>query len=743
MYVNNRDTNNNKLSIRGDMLSVVKLMTKTKFESNEELVVYENKDYKPYIRSIDNLLEFHSTKNLEDKYTFVNGTLHKDFDFLIKNEKKKIPSEEIMQIFEDAESENVKNDKVVDTKSAGYKDILYRNANKRDLIIKTTDDKSKIVAVKKERLIVNGEKLVDKDDTQVIFTLNDDYYNYYIKDGGIVIPFVNNARLNSEVPNEIYKTVADNIIKNGNFNDSLWQDKVGDCHHYDDGPVLSMKKILGVGENNYVLQLEATKHIACTSQKNIPVESNKEYLVKFDYKPMNAKQAGFYLGFKNSGEENYQSYSERLATPDYTRGEWQHYAKIIRIPQGTTDLSFYLYAYESDGEENNVVQYDNVSVQPVELIQTINPEEKKSFVKVDLPKANNGEYKFEYKDEQHNFANKIPNPSFEDGLWAKKVGDCNHYDDNPVLGMKQITTVESQKSKVESRENKYALQFEAIRHTACLSQKGIPVKGKTEYLFEFDYQGEKAKQAGYYIAFNDSNKTVISEKVPIIEKDWQTFHKRFTTPADATSMSLYIYGYSKDEKTKVITRYDNIKLIELPNIGNRYYLVSEPGVKTAKPKSVNFDLINPTKKLVHIKGATKPFYLTMSESYHDKWQAELNNNKVQGFFKSWVPFVKPDVIGNDKHFKYMTFLNGWYIDPVELCQVAQPKVGQSSIEKSVKSGCIKNDDGGYDIEMVIEFVPQRWFYLGLLISGTTFVSLISYLIWDFLKRRRRKSHGNF
>jgi len=118
----------------------------------------------------------------------------------------------------------------------------------------------------------------------------------------------------------------------------------------------------------------------------------------------------------------------------------------------------------------------------------------------------------------------------------------------------------------------------------------------------------------------------------------------------------------------------------------------------------------------------------MSESYHDKWQAQLNNNKVNGFFKSWVPFVKPDIIADEQHFKYMTFLNGWYIDSAKLCQ---------SNDGGIKNGCTKNDDGSYDIEMVIEFTPQRWFYLGLLISGTTFISLISYLVYDFIKRRRK------
>jgi hypothetical protein len=161
--------------------------------------------------------------------------------------------------------------------------------------------------------------------------------------------------------------------------------------------------------------------------------------------------------------------------------------------------------------------------------------------------------------------------------------------------------------------------------------------------------------------------------------------------------------------------------------------VSEPSVEIAKPKGVGFELINPTKKLVHITGASKPFYLTMSESYHDKWQLQLNNSKVQGFFKSWVPFAKPDAVGNDKHFKYMTFLNGWYVDPTELCASVQSDALDTL---GTQDGCTLNPDGSYDIEMVIEFTPQRYFYLGLLISGTTFIALISYLGYDWYRRKR-------
>jgi len=42
------------------------------------------------------------------------------------------------------------------------------------------------------------------------------------------------------------------------------------------------------------------------------------------------------------------------------------------------------------------------------------------------------------------------------------------------------------------------------------------------------------------------------------------------------------------------------------------------------------------------------------------------------------------------------------------------------------------------MEMVVEFFPQRWFYLGLLISGTTFAGCIGYLIFYAVQGRRNR-----
>ncbi len=49
----------------------------------------------------------------------------------------------------------------------------------------------------------------------------------------------------------------------------------------------------------------------------------------------------------------------------------------------------------------------------------------------------------------------------------------------------------------------------------------------------------------------------------------------------------------------------------------------------------------------------------------------------------------------------------------------------------------QNPDGSVDLELTLYFKPQSYFYLGLIISGTTLMACIGYLIWDFVKNRKK------
>ncbi|MCG2700432.1 carbohydrate binding domain-containing protein [Candidatus Parcubacteria bacterium] len=326
-----------------------------------------------------------------------------------------------------------------------------------------------------------------------------------------------------------------------------------------------------------------------------------------------------------------------------------------------------------------------------------------------------GENEITYQNKAYSFSNLMTNGSFESGAWRDKVEDCHNYDKNPIIAMSL--------NKEEKSDGEQSLQLEATRHTACNFIK-ITIKGGSNYLLSFDYQSPNAKLASYYVGFNDKNKTTISANIDIKDTKWHTFSKTISAPEGATTASIYIYAKPTDNKKNIINRYDNVKLIQVPKLEDKYYLVSDPGTKLVEPKSVSFELINPTKKIVHIKGATTPFFLAMSESYHDQWQLELKNEKNTGFFGRWWPLMKPDKVGSEYHYQLNGFLNAWYVDTESLCQN--------------NSACAKNSDGSYDIEMVIEFWPQRWFYLGLIISGITLFGCLGYLGHGFYKRRKIK-----
>jgi hypothetical protein len=328
-----------------------------------------------------------------------------------------------------------------------------------------------------------------------------------------------------------------------------------------------------------------------------------------------------------------------------------------------------------------------------------------------------------YTDPGVSAINIISNGSFESGSWRETVGDCNSYDDKPVLAMSLNTQ--------EKTDGAQSLQLEATRHTACVSEM-VAVKGGGHYLLSFDYQSPNAKSASYYVGFNDADKMVVKEDLSIEGAEWQSFSKVLDIPAGATQLSFFIYANATDGQTNIINRYDNVSLIEIPDIVGAYYLVSEPNAKLQQPASTTFELISPTKKLVHIKGATTPFFLGMSESYHPQWQLELNNAKVQGRLSSWWPFAKPDRVPDEYHYQLDGFLNTWYVDTTQLCEVQK------------LAGCTKNPDRSYDIEMVIEFWPQRWFYLGLIVSGLTLAGCLGYLgfagVGHVRRRYRSRAH---
>ncbi len=76
-----------------------------------------------------------------------------------------------------------------------------------------------------------------------------------------------------------------------------------------------------------------------------------------------------------------------------------------------------------------------------------------------------------------------------------------------------------------------------------------------------------------------------------------------------------------------------------------------------------------------------------------------NDNLPSGrLFETW--FTK-SIENKITHLKANGYANAWIIDPENICK---------------ESNCIKNPTGSYDFEIIIEFWPQRLFYIGSIIT---------------------------
>jgi hypothetical protein len=161
-------------------------------------------------------------------------------------------------------------------------------------------------------------------------------------------------------------------------------------------------------------------------------------------------------------------------------------------------------------------------------------------------------------------------------------------------------------------------------------------------------------------------------------------------------------------------------------------LLAENLAEAIKTPQLEYKQINPTKYIVNVKGASESFPLIFSESFHPGWkiyiqpallgqgtgkfisennQGTIQNENLYGAKFYDLLFRKP--VSDDRHLLINGFANAWWIELKELEQ--QGKIN-------------KNIDGTHDFSVYIEFESQKYFYIGLLISGLTLLACLAYLL---------------
>jgi hypothetical protein len=680
----------------------------------KSLVVYENKDYEPHISSSTSLTSLHLTAdaNINAIYKFMTQQLGDSFNFVTRAAATAAyPKTTVDDLFQELTKQDIGKGAVSKTVITGQRPELYINTADQQVRYAISKDVITFYGTPRNDLALNGKLLGPVNPPTSILASRrlSPATQYYLDIGGVVTSISIKSSGQDlgtfTQPIALYAETGDNIVPDSSFEQGLWQKKVADCNDYDDDASMQMLQATGDATNgSHSLEFDVNLHTACTDSANIPVTSSS-YLLRLDYQVTGGQTASYEVIFNNPAHTETQQTMVGGTN-------WRTVASVIHVPNGATTFKIRLFGYpDYTLSHEAATNYDNVRMMPLaSLVALTNPAPHYSAV----PLASNATLKFVYpNDNTEQGKNILSDGAFQQGLWQKTVSDCDDYDDNPDIGMQLVHSPQGM-----------ALQLNAQRHNACTGKSNIPIAQNADYLLNFAYQSPNATQASYSAQFNNANHTSISGTIPIHDQQWHTLTKQIQTPIGATTMTLTVYADGSSGGTADnIDRYTDFSLQELPTVTNQYYLVEGSGVALQQPKHIAFKPEGATKNLVQVTGASTPFYLNMSETYNPLWRLELNNAQSQSFLGKLLPWVRVDAIPDSQHYALDDFENGWYVNPAALC-------------RDNPAGCTREPNGSYDIALVVEFTPQRWFYVGAAISGLTFVGSAGYLLCRHRTRRK-------
>ena len=678
----------------------------------KELVVYENSDLANYFSAETNQTVIPDYNKLDKYYAFQESALKLDsFNTASKEDipyGPKAPTIDTSDIFDDVQPNQIHANSIITNLQSDQrtqKSKLYANLSEANYYY--TFKNSSIQVLKKiENPYYLNDHQLGQNSSSVLGNVpvdNGKAYSFSIGDKLYPMSLSDQHERNMGATNldmRLYSESRNNLLPNGDFSKRLWAASVEDCNNYDSDPIINMstdKSALMKG--NPSLLLTTFRHIACTTSQTARVNPGKSYSLRFDYLIQGSQQAGYDLVFND--QKNTAIHKNII---NDSGGHGQNYYTKFVVPDGATTVRVRLQAFpDVNSDKVSEVYYDNVQIHSINQELILTPPHTSQYTIFNLPESTS---QLTVDSENLNLSNLVPNPSFEQGLWQQRVGDCNAYDDSSNLAMRLSSDASS---------GKQSLELDAKKHVACTDSAPIAVQENSHYLLSFDYQSDNTNRATYRLRFNDPARTAYGEDLKVKDKDWHNFSKTIVPPYDATSVIITVYSYSDESGSKLtLNRYDNFKLIQIPDIENRLFQVNAPLQHLLKPRSIDYSYTSkPTRKVLQVTGAKTGFFLKMSEAYQSDWRLEINNRK-SSWLNSWLPLERPDTIPASQHFNVNDFQNGWYVDVDNLCKQ--------------KGLCDKNRDGTYDIKLVAEFAPQKWFNIGLIISTLTLLGCLGTLV---------------
>jgi hypothetical protein len=221
----------------------------------------------------------------------------------------------------------------------------------------------------------------------------------------------------------------------------------------------------------------------------------------------------------------------------------------------------------------------------------------------------------------------------------------------------------------------------------------LPAQYGSTYQIQTDIKGQNAYQVHIKIAEYDRNKNIITAIYAVFVNDgtfaWthETFNYELANKTTEYIQIQVWHGHETDKPFPNIIWIDNVQIRGYITILNTTGLdLIFPDTTQNQPATIiSYEKINPTKITATVN-ATQPFILAISEALDSSWTAYANGKQY-------------------KPISLYLGLKGFQINQTGL------------------------------LDVVIEYEPQRWFYIGCAISITTFLVCTAYLAYSYTRTK--------
>ncbi|HSH55627.1 MAG TPA: alpha-(1-_3)-arabinofuranosyltransferase family protein [Candidatus Limnocylindrales bacterium] len=496
----------------------------------------------------------------------------------------------------------------------------------------------------------------------------------------------------------IYKVASNDLINNGGFESGLWQKTVTDCSLGAIGkPKFNQSIVTDRAEGNQALKLTSASHFACVKKEM--VRSNEDDLVKVrvNYKNLSELPARYCI-WENVSQQCLGL--SKVASSD----QWMETSSLITPDSKNSRLSIYLYSIPKSGQPNTVL-YDGISASSYTFVRNVDVQ-----FNVQASWGVLGEYIGNINVDSLRFiekpSNLVKNNSFSDGLWQKAVGDCS---------ASKPGTAQIDMQATKSGQDGIALNLVSDNHAACTWTDMSGYDEDRDYKLSIQFKNNSGSLPQICVWEDLNNKCLFKTRLLPTESEkmdggWYRWEKAFRSSEGATAAKIFLYSEASDVKTS--NDFDDIDVRSLPLSLDTSIVASSAGNRPAHSGgNVKYVKYNTTLYGLNIEDQTDLNFI-FTETFNSGWHAYIMKDglpssfgdHLRRFLGGWPEYKIPD----EHHILGNGYANEWKLDSVNV-----PKE-------------FRDSEGKYTVLM--EYSPQKKFYIGSILSILAFLVCILYLV---------------